>query len=202
MKSRCRIHPSHSAHPLAIASLPHWRWLICERGYANVLPPPALRLVGSQPSRVADQIPVSGHRDAVLGVLYDMDAGDEKILDGYEGVDEAAEEVDEDTSVISPAIRPREQGEGSYNKWYVEAEVEKWLDEKSLEDGVAVGSAGGSQVPVRVRVLVYVDEEHVLMSRPKAEYIPRMDRAIREAEALGMDGKWLKEVLRKDIPEV
>ncbi|EKV11383.1 Butirosin biosynthesis, BtrG-like [Penicillium digitatum] len=125
MKARCRINPTHSATPVAIAILPQWRWLICEAGYANVLPPPGRR-VANQDSETAQKIPISGSEDAVYGVLYQMDVGDERILDGYEGVDTGAAGAGAEDGV-PVSIRPRVQGDGSYNKWVVEADVVMWV---------------------------------------------------------------------------
>ncbi|CAI7638814.1 unnamed protein product [Penicillium glandicola] len=185
MRSRCRINPTHSATPLAIATLPHWRWLICEAGYANVLPPPGLR-VPNQDSETAHKIPVSGSEDAVYGVLYQMDIGDEKLLDGYEGIDKGA--ADSEAGDEVPV-----SGYGSYNKWFVEADVVKWLD--GAEEVRTI--LGDGKVPV----LVYVDENCVRLSGPKFEYIARMNRAIRESVDLGVPMEWVEEVMRKSIPE-
>jgi hypothetical protein len=195
MRHRCTINPSHSAKPLAIASLRHWRWHINEAGYANVLPPKGLR-ISSQTSPAADKIPISGEEDSVYGVLYEMDVGDERILDGYEGVDKEADVVKPGPGAggIDVEIRPREQGEGDYNKWYVDAGVVEWLD----EDAKGIWGDDGEG---KVRVLVYVDEERVVVSKPNAEYIPRMNRAMREAEELGISGRWLEDVLRRFIPK-
>lgn len=196
MALRCTFNPSLSAVPLGIATLPHWRWHINEAGYANVLPPRGLRVRDSpQTSVAAGKIPVSGVQDAVFGVLYEMDSADEGVLDRYEGVDGMAE-----PSGGEGAMRPREQGEGDYNKWYVDAEVVRWFDGGAarMKTGMEDGGAG----PELVRVLVYVDEERVTVSKPKAEYIPRMNRAMREAEGLGVDGGWLRDVVRRFIPEV
>jgi len=147
--------------------------------------------VGSQDSEVARRVPVSGKEDAVYGVLYEMDAGDEIILDGYEGVDYEAEKADGDK--VGVDIRPREQGEGDYNKWYLPAEVVEWIGEDDHPLKMGRGKS--------VLTLVYVDEERVVLGPPSAEYIPRMNRAIRESEALGVPGNWLEEVLRRFIPK-
>ncbi|KAJ5355750.1 hypothetical protein N7517_010359 [Penicillium concentricum] len=190
MKSRCRINPTHSATPLAIATLPHWRWLICEAGYANVLPRPGLR-VANQDSETAHHIPVSGAEDAVYGVLYQMDVGDEKILDGYEGVDTCAAGA-KDSDGVPVSVRPRVQGNGSYNKWFVEADVVKWLDGEGVR---------GLEDKGKVPVLVYVDENCIKLAGPKFEYIARMNRAIRESVDLGVPMEWVEEVMRKFIPK-
>ncbi|KAJ5632185.1 hypothetical protein N7490_008524 [Penicillium lividum] len=188
MKQRCYINPSLSAKPIAIAILPKWRWLICEAGYANVLPPPGMR-VGAQNSEAAMKVPISGTEDAVYGILYEMDLGDEQLLDGYEGVDWNAE-VGGGEGEVGKDIRPREQGEGDYNKWYLPATVLKWIDgDHRLKTEFGL-----------VRVLVYVDEERVKVSSPKTEYIGRMNRAIRESVALGVSEIWVQEVMRRFIP--
>ncbi|KXG51897.1 uncharacterized protein PGRI_092900 [Penicillium griseofulvum] len=190
MKSRCRVNPTHSATPLAIATLPNWRWLICEAGYANVLPPPGLR-VENQDSETAHKIPVSGTEGAVYGVLYQMDVGDEGILDGYEGVDRCAASA-KAADGVPISVRPRVQGHGSYNKWFVEADVVKWLD--------GAGEIRGLGDKEKVPVLVYVDENCVRLAKPKFEYIARMNRAIRESVDLGVPMEWVEEVMRKFIP--
>lgn len=190
MRQRCTTNPDLSSKPLAIARLPKWRWLICEAGYANVLPPEGMR-VGAQNSDAARKVPVSGAEDAVYGVLYEMDPADEFILDRYEGVDHEADEAD-GSGEVGVDVRPREQGEGDYNKWYLSAQIVQWIDDGDHR----LRTGDRHDVPV----LVYVDEEQVILAPPKPEYIGRMNRAIRESEALGVPGKWLEEVLRRFIP--
>lgn len=181
MAARCR-NPS-SSKPLAIATLHYWRWLICEAGYANVLPPPGLR-VPSQDSDTAHRIPVSGSENAVYGILYEMDVRDERLLDGYEGVDPHA--AKSNGQFVDVDVRPKEQGDGSYNKWFVEVNVVNLLD--------------GCEGEGEVTALVYIDENCVTVSEPKHEYIARMNRAIRESIALGVPRLWIDEVIRKYIP--
>ncbi|KAB8203681.1 hypothetical protein BDV34DRAFT_128472 [Aspergillus parasiticus] len=187
MRLRCTCDPDLSSKPVAIARLDHWRWLICQAGYANVVPPAELR-VGREADEGED-VPVSGDEDTVYGILYEMDIEDERLLDGYEGIDRSAL-PSRATHKVPAHIRPTEQGHGDYNKWYVPATVTMWLDEeqrKRREGGV-------------IETLVYVDEERVRVGPPRDEYIPRMNRAIREAESLGFPKKWADEVMRKSIP--
>ncbi|KAJ5096287.1 hypothetical protein NUU61_005643 [Penicillium alfredii] len=186
MEHRCTFNPTLSAKPVAIALLPKWRWLICEAGYANVLPPEGMR-IGPQDSELAQKVPISGAEDAVYGVLYEMDPRDEQILDVYEGVDPCADETD-GSAPVGPAVRPRNQGEGSYNKWYVSAPVVQWLQPPP-------------EPRDEVSVLVYVDEERVCLAPPKFEYIARMNRAIREAEGLGVPAHWIRKAMRRFIPD-
>lgn len=128
--------------------------------------------------------------DGVYGVLYEMDSGDERLLDGYEEVDWEAGVSD--GKEVGVDIRPREQGTGSYNKWYLPARVEEWIGDGEHEFRVG----RGEWVPS----LVYVDELRVRPSPPRTEYIGRMNRAIRESEALGLDKGWVEEVMRRFIP--
>lgn len=193
MRLRCEHDPSTSAWPHAIARIDRWRWLICERGYANVVPPIEWR-IGRQVSH-GEMVPVSSteteeeENDVVFGVLYEMTPEDEYLLDGYEGVDHSAP-ASQYGDKIPIAVRPREQEHGAYNKWYVPAKVTKWLvtdDMTNKEDDVTV--------------LVYVDEKRVTVGAPKFEYVGRMNRAIKESLDLGMPAKWVQSVVRKHIPE-
>lgn len=207
MRLRCEYDPSQSARPLAIARIDRWRWLICERGYANVIPPVEWR-VGRQASH-GDIVPLfssssagmeakkekeRGEDDVVFGVLYEMTAEDELLLDGYEGVDYSAPPSQYD-AIIDTRIRPREQEDGSYNKWYVPARVTKWLHRDSHD------AAEEEKQKDDVTVLLYVDEKRLTPAAPKFEYIARMNRAIAESVELGMPKTWVESVIRPAIPD-
>ena len=155
-----------------------------------MLPPEELRIVhGGEREAVADGsgVPQSGEEDTVYGILYEMARDDERLLDGYEGVDRESKRAWEDGK-IPVSVRPREQGDGEYNKWYLEAKVTEWLDEEQKR------LRGGEKGQV---VLVYVDEKSLSVGSSKKEYVFRMDRAIREAQELGFPKKWADEVMRK-----
>ena len=68
MANRCP-----DSKPVALAHLPGWKWLINERGYANIVE--------------ADSATGPG----VYGILYKLDPADEEMLDIYEGVPVAYE---------------------------------------------------------------------------------------------------------------
>ncbi|KAJ5376336.1 hypothetical protein N7509_013222 [Penicillium cosmopolitanum] len=216
MSTRCRSNPTSST-PLAIAFLPHWRWLICQAGYANVLPPPGLR-TGKQKSQAADEVPVSSPgwngTDGVYGILYELDPVDEggfgwgrrdwKAGKGRGGGEEGLD--------VSPGIRPREQGLGAYNKWFLGARVVKWLAESEghalrlrarhqVQNDADAGVEAGDNAGEEVDVLVYVDENRIVVGPPKLEYIGRMNRAIKECAELGVDEGWIGGVMRRFIPE-
>lgn len=189
MRRRCTHAADHSARPHAIARLDGWRWLICERGYANVVPPSSLRAGNEDVKLDGEDGNEEREEGGVYGVLYEMHSADEFLMDGYEGVDHRAPVSC--SKKVPVDVRPREQGIGEYNKWYVSARVTKWLDSpRAGEDG--------QEVPV----LVYVDEEHVCDDSPTKEYIARMNRGIREAEELGLPREWVKGVMRRYVPDI
>lgn len=192
-----------SCTPLAIARLDCFKWIICQRGYANIvsLPP---------------DTPAT-HQSTVWGVIYCLDPSDEAALDNYEGHNEARNpdpEVNPDPK--TQLQRPYEQGDWDYNKQYLPVTVTKWLEDPR-EYGIGVQSwqptavhdgingaipnltANTTSPETIVRVLVYVDENRTEPGRINYEYIGRMNRAIDEATALGLPQDWVDEVLRKDV---
>lgn len=166
-----------------------------------MLPPVGLR-TGKQLSQAADEVPLSqpglNGEDGVYGVLYDMDPEDERVLDGYEGVDHDAPISGGDGGVPS-SIRPRGQGLGAYNKWFLEARVVKWFGRAGpgAGDDTDADTSGNAEV----HVLVYVDENRVVLGPPKLEYIGRMNRAMKECAELGVDEEWIEGVMRTFIPK-
>lgn len=203
MQKRCTSEPEISAKPVGIARLDNWRWIICGRGYANVLPPQVNGCDGTEVTTDEDS------KDVVWGVLYDMTPEDLQTLDMYEGVDHSRPRASPDHP-IDPTTRPYEQGKGHYNKWNVLVTVTKWLDEDHRKkyhgfhntitgaDGT-VGFVGGDHA--QQRVLVYVDEHHTEEGPPKKEYITRMNRAVGESVELGIPKDWIENVVRKSIPK-
>jgi hypothetical protein len=198
MRLRCTHASDHSARPLAIARLEGWRWFICERGYANVKPSGvgiSDGMPGEKDPELEDELEDEEEQEGgVYGVLYEMHPADEILLDGYEGVDHGAPVCDpagEGQGQIPAEMRPRAQGLGEYNKWYVPAVVTGWLDDTGKGPGTG---------PREVLALVYVDERSVRPAAPKREYIARMNRGICEAQELGFPGEWVQRVMRRFIP--
>jgi len=77
MKGRLGQWPSSSV-PIAVARLDGWEWVICERGYANIIERPGLEIAA---------VPNGGGPVAVWGVLYNLSPEAEARLDLYEGHD-------------------------------------------------------------------------------------------------------------------
>ena len=195
MTDRCSEDPDlESMDPIAIARLDGWKWIICERGYANVVP--AVVSGGQATSNVGGK--VSDHDDVVYGLIYDLSPGAESVLDGYEG--HAAYTNPRPTPNNQPGEEERRrkpflQGDWSYNKLYLPVTVTKWLDDKARQR-----QQQQKQGSDRLTVLIYVDELRRQESRPQREYVGRMNRAIEQSCALGMSPEWVERVMRKFIP--
>lgn len=126
MRQRCISAPEISAKPLAVARLDGWRWIITERGYANVIPVQgfddyflAQNIETSDRRAVLNaQDETTSHEEHVYGIIYAMTPSDEGLLDGYEGVDYSSDRTSSTCSIgkQKSVTRPREQGNGAYNK--------------------------------------------------------------------------------------
>lgn len=188
MSLRLNHAPSSSA-PVAIARLDSHAWIICERGYANVVSLP--------PSNAASDA------NTVWGVVYNMSPEDEAMLDLYEGHDDARNPDPQlNPDPASQEWKPYLQDGWDYNKHYLPVTVTKWLRDPS-EYGIEGSDWSASSLSSRqttIRTLVYVDEYRTLPGAIKHEYVGRMNRGIAESVALGLPEGWVNSVLRKFIP--
>ncbi|KAJ6444710.1 AIG2-like family protein [Purpureocillium lavendulum] len=82
MRQRCPF-----STPVGLGFLEGWRWIINERGYANVVP------MESSPSPSDGGSGGSNRKAGVYGLLYLLPPQDEARLDGYEGVPWAYERM-------------------------------------------------------------------------------------------------------------
>lgn len=73
MRQRCPY-----STPIGLGYLPGWRWIINERGFANIVQLPAESTAASSSTQREDE--------GVYGLLYLLPPEDEARLDGYEGV--------------------------------------------------------------------------------------------------------------------
>ena len=158
---------------LGVARLPNYRWIINDRGYANVVEredtAEAEDQTAAQAAAEADNSNTA--TDAVYGLLYSLLPLDEARLDVNEGVPEA------------------------YTKETLG--VDFWASDPRVEDGwVDVsGPAQGRDA------LVYIDRKRVMESRPKKEYVYRMNMGIRDAVKMGVPRGYVDAVMRKFIPD-
>lgn len=178
---------SRSSKPVAIARLDGYVWIICSRGYANVVALPA-----------SNQ---ATHENTVWGIVYNLSAEDEARLDVYEGHDN----IRNPQPQINPEPSKQQevpylQGDWDYNKHYLPVTVTKWLHNPK-EYGIEVQNwLDDHTQPVSVRALVYVDEIRTQPGKVNQEYIGRMNRAIRESVQLGIPQSWIDAVMRNYIP--
>jgi hypothetical protein len=183
-----------SSVPVGLGYLPGWKWIINERGYANIV---QVDTTGSPVKGQGCDIPMDGTGESsadkgkgkqtedsdsdvevqkfttgVYGLVYLLPPQDETSLDGYEGVPWA------------------------YQKEKLEVEM--------VPSGSMLQQQQGSDQPVRIQVnmaLVYVDKNNVTEGDPQEEYVVRMNVGIEEAIGeWGMPEWYVEEVLRRFIP--
>jgi hypothetical protein len=213
MGIRCHQDP-RSSQPVAIARLDDYKWIICQRGYANVVALPPLQPqtnssnTSSTSPKSETKTPPSAHstnKRTVYGLLYNLSPADEARLDLYEGHEDGRNPHPEpNPDPKTAAAIPFLQGRWDYNKHYLPVTITKWLMPpedfgltsvpQNVEAAAAVAKAE------QVTVLVYVDELRTSRGTINDPYIGRMNRGINEAVALGLDEAWIEEVMRGDIP--
>ena len=186
MKLRLQADPK-SSKPVAIARLDAYAWIICNRGYANVVPLPESNS--------------ASHENTVWGVLYNLSVEDEVRLDKFEGHNP---ERNPDPKLNPDPSKQQEvpylQGDWDYNKHYMPMTVTKWLRDPNDYEVEVPDWRADHQQPTSVRALVYVDELRVKPGKINQEYIGRMNRAIRQSVELGLPQAWVDSVMRKYIP--
>ncbi|KAK3672099.1 hypothetical protein LTR78_008070 [Recurvomyces mirabilis] len=149
---------------LGIARLKGYKWIINERGYANVV-----QIVSKEDD---DEKKKHEYSKEVWGLVYSLDKQDEKNLDGNEGV-------------------PR-----AYTKEWLQ--VDYWQADAGEDDVVACQEEKAK----KVNMLVYINRKQISESKPKEEYIYRMNMGIEDAVEEGMPEEYVKQVMRNFIPEV
>lgn len=188
---RLQDSPSSSV-PVAVARLDSFAWIICSRGYGNIV---------SVPPSFSD--PVSTQ---VYGIIYNLSPRDETTLDEYEGHDPIRNPTptpNPSTSLVERREKPFLQGGWDYNKLYVPVTVTKWLQDPrdyGLDASKLSPSGGGDGQDV-VTVSVYMDELRTEPGKIAFEYIGRMNRGIRESVALGVPEHWVHRVVRGFVPQ-
>lgn len=177
-----------SSQPVALVRLEGHSWIICERGYANVVSLPATDAAGDQ--------------NTVWGILYNLSAADEAQLDRYEGHNEARNPKPElNSDPQTQQQKPYLQGGWDYNKHYLPMTVTKWFrDPRGYGIEYVDWSIDKVNQNTSIRALVYVDELRVKPGVINQEYIGRMNRAIREAVKLGLPQTWVDNVMRRFVP--
>ncbi|KAF7192661.1 hypothetical protein HII31_06020 [Pseudocercospora fuligena] len=170
MRQRCP-----TSKYLGIARLKGYKWIIYDRGYANIV-------------EVAEDEQSSSKHDyseEVWGLVYSLEEEDERRLDRNEGVPVAYQkeliECEYWTSAKGRAVA-----------------IDSWEDRLTYERS---GRPDTSKDPEKVDMLVYIDRTRTKSSEPKKEYIYRMNMGIHDALYEGVPKEYVEQVMRKFIPE-
>jgi hypothetical protein len=170
---------------LGIARLNNYKWIINERGYANVV-----EVDTKRPARqnAVDHTSLTTHEEKmkwsnrnystqVWGLVYSLQPRDEARLDRNEGVPFA------------------------YTKEMLECDF--WpVDNDRHDERPAPSMRVTGKKPEIVDMLVYINRDAVTPSEPKEEYVYRMNMGIRDAVKAGVPEGYVEEVMRKFIPEI
>ncbi|KAM7201951.1 hypothetical protein V8F20_004659 [Naviculisporaceae sp. PSN 640] len=183
---------------LGIARLPKYRWMINERGYANIAP--------SEEDDNEDGVPKEqDHKSNVWGSVYSLIPEDEARLDINEGVPYAYEKETKECEFWAAATSHRPENvlmlvyidnqrntgvheprkeyihrmnmgikdalEAGFPKRYVEEVLRKWIPEEEEEDSVD-DREGGDKIKARELALqqarAFKDESGVIPETPKS----------------------------------
>ncbi|RWA03209.1 hypothetical protein EKO27_g11895 [Xylaria grammica] len=140
------------------AVLPDYRWLINERGFANI-------------------VPASGY--TVHGLVYELGAGDEARLDRSEGVSKRAYSKDYLPLLLHRAPRALRIPTQSLVE---DGGPERVIGALQLQRT----SARKHRAYLHSKVLVYISYDYVAPGDPRTEYVDRMNYGIRDAIAMGV----------------
>ncbi|PKS12957.1 hypothetical protein jhhlp_000298 [Lomentospora prolificans] len=190
MSSAAMLRRCPGAVPVALAYLPGWKWLVNERGFANVVPllPSAFDTFrASRGSSSSSGSSSGGNKevlrgeDGVYGVLYLLPEREESMLDVYEGVSEGFDKAVLEVEMVTATPPGSDAGKSGYSSGVDE-------DDKAVRVQV-------------VKALVYLDQERVSDGRPEGGYVGWMNRGIGEAVGdWGMPAWYVDGVLRRYIP--
>jgi gamma-glutamylcyclotransferase len=148
---------------LGIARLDNFKWIINQRGYANVV---EVEETARRKENYSTQ---------VWGLVYSLQPSDEASLDRSEGVPDA------------------------YTKEILGCDF--WPAVNGDQDGSSKPVNVTGDEPEERDMMVYINRNAVTPSKPKEEYVDRMNMGIRDAVAAGVPEEYVKEVMRKFIPE-
>jgi gamma-glutamylcyclotransferase len=184
-------HQMHNRCPnstyLGIARLNNFKWIINERGYANVVEveEPTRQNADDQSYTAFDEEATKwkgNYETQVWGLVYSLQASDEARLDRNEGV---------------PFAYAKEMMGCDF--WPVNNNHHGHEDH---EDQSSMPAHVTGKKPEKRDMLVYINRNAVTPSEPKEEYVYRMNMGIRDAVKEGVPEGYVMEVMRRFIPEV
>ena len=110
-----------SSVPIGLGFLPGWRWIINDRGYANIIPRSQLSSPFWEAFKESTGLrPLGGEEDGVYGLLYLLPSQDEEALDVCEGVPWAYGKMVMDVERIGDENGRKVEGQGCSALCYVD----------------------------------------------------------------------------------
>lgn len=174
MRQRCP-----TSKYLGIARLKGYKWIIYDRGYANIVELEDDEKEGNEEHDYSEE---------VWGLVYSLEEDDEERLDRNEGV---------------PIAYRKEWIECEF--WATsESEEQTRLAERMVGYFGSNGRDGKpdiSKKAEKVDMLVYIDRKRTEESEPKREYVYRMNMGIKDAVREGVPEDYVRQVMRRFIPE-
>ena len=179
---------------IGIGCLDGWRWQINERGYANIVE----IVSGAQPEMQTPPQAQTGSSSAVWGLTYTISKDDEAELDINEGVPYAYTKEIRPVKLWSAKKVPK-----NISLPEVIASTVKAVDEEDRPTQITLAprsytDENSSSGEVR-NMLIYVDRNRIMDSKPNIPYIYRMNKAIEDATTAGVPLDYLIKSLRKFI---
>ena len=185
---------------MGVGRLRGWRWQINERGVGNIIESPD---------------------DYVEGVVYDIDKGNRRQLDRNEGVSKGFYSAMEMPIEFIPLSEYRSQKTGYVARMLENVHPcpqdcagspTQTLDEQAQEQTSLLSQSPASEkvVPAAaawppfedssmdlsetVKALVYVSRDYITDGNIRAEYVDRMEKAIKDGHKLGLSAHFLHQV--------
>ncbi|KAF2877462.1 hypothetical protein BDV95DRAFT_481488 [Massariosphaeria phaeospora] len=171
---------------LGVARLNGYRWIINERGYANVVEGGGDADADADDEKDDDGDADSGidnkYASVVFGLVYALQPSDEHALDKNEGVPVAYTKESlpcdfwtgvADASTAIPST----------------TDEQKWIKVDTTRPPTKTART----------MLVYIDRKRTALGRPREEYVVRMNQGVRDALARGVPRGYVEGVVRRFV---
>lgn len=176
---------------LGIVRLKGFRWIIYQRGFANIVEVDSHKEEGDEKGEEGD------YRNQVWGMMYSLEEEDEKLLDEREGVPVAygKEWIECEFWTV-----PEVAASSSSREEDVTQEKEGEEDTTTAEKKKKRKPADITKRPGKEKMLVYINREMTDEGEIRKEYISRMNCGIKDAVKEGLPREYVEQVLRRWIP--
>lgn len=178
---------------LGIVRLKGFRWIIYQRGFANIVEVDSYKEDDEKEEK-------GDYRNQVWGMMYSLEEEDEKLLDEREGVPVAyrKEWIECEFWTVPEAAASSSSSASSRGG---EEEVGKnEEDTTTAEKKKKRKPADITKRPGKEKMLVYINREMTDEGEIRTEYISRMNCGIKDAVKEGLPREYVEQVLRRWIP--